>query len=66
MSKTTTTARIRPDGTAAKIAIDGSEAIIAKMPLRPMTTVEVADTRAAARATPEARARGSDASRPGR
>jgi len=52
MSKTTTIARIRPDGTVVKVAKDGSEAVFPKMPLRQMTSAEVA---AAAAADPDAR-----------
>ena len=52
MSKTTTIARIRPDGTVVKVAKDGSEAVLPKMPLRPMTPAEV---KAAAAADPDAR-----------
>lgn len=49
MSKTTTTARIRPDGTVVKIAKDGSESAIPKMPMRPMTTAAVEAAAAADR-----------------
>src|SRR5713101_8021265 len=52
MSKTTTTARIRPDGRVVKVSKDGSEAAIPKMPMRPMTAAEV---EAAAAADPDAR-----------
>lgn len=52
MSKTTTIARIRPDGRVVKIAKDGSETAIPKMPIRPMTAIEV---EAAAAADPDAR-----------
>jgi putative transcriptional regulator len=52
MSKTTTTAKILPDGRVVKIAKDGSEAVIPKMPMRPMTAIEV---EAAAAADPDAR-----------
>ena len=52
MSKTTITAKIRPDGRVVKIAKDGSEAVIPKMPMRPMTAAEV---EAAAAADPDAR-----------
>jgi putative transcriptional regulator len=52
MSKTTTTARIRPDGRVVTIAKDGSETAIPKMPMRPMTAAEV---EAAAAADPDAR-----------
>jgi putative transcriptional regulator len=52
MSKTTTTARIRPDRRVVKVSKDGSEAAIPKMPMRPMTAAEV---EAAAAADPDAR-----------
>jgi putative transcriptional regulator len=52
MSKTTTIAKIRPDGRVVKIAKDGNEAVIRKMPLRAMTETEVAT---AAAADPDAR-----------
>jgi putative transcriptional regulator len=52
MSKTTTTARIRPDGTVAEILEDGSERPFPKTPMRPMTEEEI---RAAAMADPDAR-----------
>ena len=52
MSKTTTTAKILPDGRVVKIAQDGSEAVIPKMPMRPMTAIDV---EAAAAADPNAR-----------
>jgi putative transcriptional regulator len=52
MSKTTTTARIRPDGRVVKIAKDGGEAAIPKTPMRSMTAAEV---EAAAAADPDAR-----------
>ena len=52
MSKTTTTAKILPDGRVVKIAQDGSEAVIPKMPMRPMTAIDV---EAAAAADPDAR-----------
>ena len=52
MSKTTIIAKIRPDGRVVKIAKDGSEAAIPKMPLRSMTEAEVD---AAAAADPDAR-----------
>jgi putative transcriptional regulator len=52
MSKTTTTAKILPDGRVVTIAKDGSEAAVPKMPMRPMTATEV---EAAAAADPDAR-----------
>src|SRR6266851_1482274 len=52
MSKTTTIARIRSDGTVVEILDDGSERPFPKTPMRPMTEVEVA---AAAAADPDAR-----------
>jgi putative transcriptional regulator len=52
MSKTTTTARIRPDGTVVEILDDGSERPFLKTPMRPMTEVEIA---AAAAADPDAK-----------
>jgi putative transcriptional regulator len=52
MSKTTTTAKILPDGRVVKIDKDGSEAAVPKMPMRPMTAIEV---EAAAAADPDAR-----------
>jgi len=52
MSKTTTTARIRPDGTVVDILDDGSERPFLKTPMRPMTEVEIA---AAAAADPDAK-----------
>ena len=52
MSKTTTTARIRPDGTVVEILDDGSERPFPKTAMRPMTEAEVA---AAAAADPDAR-----------
>ena len=38
MSKTTTTARIRPDGRVAKVSQGGKETPFSDMPMRPMTT----------------------------
>jgi putative transcriptional regulator len=52
MSKTTTTAKIRPDGTVVEILDDGTERPFPKTPMRPMTEAEVA---AAAAADPDAR-----------
>ena len=52
MSKTTTTARIRPDGTVVEILDDGTERPFPKTPMRPMTEAEIA---AAAAADPDAR-----------
>jgi putative transcriptional regulator len=52
MSKTTTTARIRPDGTVVEILDDGSERPFPKTPMRPMTEAEIA---AAAAADPDAK-----------
>jgi putative transcriptional regulator len=52
MSKTTTTARIRPDGTVVEILDDGSERPFPKTAMRPMTEEEV---HAAAMADPDAR-----------
>lgn len=47
MSKTTTTARIRADGTVVKVLSDGSERPFPKRPMRPMTEAEI-ETAAAA------------------
>jgi putative transcriptional regulator len=52
MSKTNTTARIRPDGTVVEIRDDGTERPFPKTPMRPMTEAEIA---AAADADPDAR-----------
>jgi putative transcriptional regulator len=52
MSKTTPTARIRPDGTVVEILDDGSERPFLKTAMRPMTEEEV---HAAAMADPDAR-----------
>src|SRR5712691_10586439 len=52
MSKTNTTARIRPDGTVVEILDDGSERPFPKKPVRPMTDEEI---HAAAMADPDAR-----------
>jgi putative transcriptional regulator len=51
MSKTTTTAKILPDGRVVRIAKDGSEVVVPNMPMRPMTAIEV---EAAAAADPDA------------
>lgn len=50
MSKTSITARIRPDGRVVKIAHDGSETAFPARPMRPMTEAQVA-----AAADPDAR-----------
>jgi putative transcriptional regulator len=47
MSKTTTTARIRPDGTVVEILDDGTERQFPKTPMRPMTEAEIAAAAAA-------------------
>jgi putative transcriptional regulator len=52
MSKATTTARIKPDGTVVEILEDGSERPFPKTPMRPMTEEEI---HAAAMADPDAR-----------
>ena len=52
MSKTTTIAKIRPDGVAVKIMPDGRECPIPVTPLHPMTEAEI---HAAAMADPDAR-----------
>jgi putative transcriptional regulator len=52
MSKTTTTARIRPDGTVVEMLDDGTERPFPDMAMRPMNDVEV---HAAAIADPDAR-----------
>jgi putative transcriptional regulator len=52
MSKTTISARIRPDGTVVQCHEDGSETPFPRTPLRPMTEAEVS---AAAAADPDAR-----------
>lgn len=52
MSKTTTTARIRSDGTVVEILADGTERAFPDTPMRPMTDAEIA---AAAAADPDAR-----------
>jgi len=52
MSKTTTTARIHPDGSVVQVLQDGREAAFPKTPVRPMAAAEV---EAAAAADPDAR-----------
>jgi putative transcriptional regulator len=52
MSKTTTTAKIRSDGTVVEILDDGTERPFPKTPMRPMTEAEI---EAAAQADPDAR-----------
>ncbi len=52
MSKTTTTARIRPDGRVVKVSEGGKETPFSDVPMRPMTEVQI---RAAANADPDAR-----------
>src|SRR4051794_32389348 len=52
MSKTTTTARMRRDGTVVEVLADGSERPFPEAPMRPMTEKEV---EAAAWADPDAR-----------
>src|SRR5437660_11902046 len=52
MSKTTTTARIRPDGKVVEVLEDGSERPFPKTSMRPMTEEEI---HAAAMADPDAR-----------
>ena len=52
MNKTTTTAKIRPDGTVVELLDDGSERPFPKTPMRPMTEAEI---EAAAAADPDAR-----------
>ena len=51
-SKTTISARIRPDGTVVEILDDGGERPFPKTPMRPMTEEEIS---AAAAADPDAR-----------
>jgi putative transcriptional regulator len=51
MSKMTTTAKMRPDGTVVEVLDDGSERPLPKTPMRPMTEAEIA---AAAAADPDA------------
>ena len=52
MSKTTTIAKMRPDGSVVEVMTDGSERPIPDIPMRPMTPEEVEE---AARADPDAR-----------
>jgi putative transcriptional regulator len=52
MSKTTTTAKMRADGTVVEVLRDGTERPFPKRPMRPMTEAEIA---AAAAADPDAR-----------
>jgi len=52
MSKTTTIARMRPDGTLVEVLPDGSERRFPETPMRPMTDEEI---EAAAWADPDAR-----------
>jgi putative transcriptional regulator len=52
MSKTTITAKMRPDGTVVEVLDDGSERPFPTTPMRPMTEAEIA---AAAAADPDAR-----------
>jgi putative transcriptional regulator len=52
MSKTTTIAKIRPDGSVVEVLADRSERPLPDTPMRPMTPEEVEE---AARADPDAR-----------
>ena len=52
MNETTTTARMRPDGTVVEVLDDGAERPFAKTAMRPMTETEIA---VAAAADPDAR-----------
>jgi putative transcriptional regulator len=52
MSKATTIAKMRPDGSVVEVLADGSERTIPDIPMRPMTPEEVEE---AARADPNAR-----------
>jgi putative transcriptional regulator len=52
MSKTTTIAKMRPDGTVVEVLEDGSERPLPKTSMRPMTEAEIA---AAAAGDPDAR-----------
>jgi putative transcriptional regulator len=52
MSKTTTIAKMRPDGSIVEVLADGRERPIPDTPMRPMTPEEVEE---AARADPDAR-----------
>ena len=49
MSKTTTTAKIRPDGTVVEVLGDGKERPFPDTPMRPMTAAEIAAAAAADR-----------------
>jgi putative transcriptional regulator len=57
MSKTTTTAKIRPDGTVVEVLEDGKERPFPDTPMRPMTAAEI---EAAAAADRDARPMTSD------
>lgn len=52
MSKTTITAKMRPDGTVVEVLEDGCERPFPDAPMRPMTDAEI---EAAGRADPDAR-----------
>jgi putative transcriptional regulator len=52
MSKTTTFAKMHPDGTVVEVLVDGAERPFPKTPMRPMTEEQVA---VAAAADPDAR-----------
>lgn len=52
MSKTTTIAKIHPDGTVVEVSADGSERAFPDTPVRPMTAEEIEE---AARTDPDAR-----------
>jgi putative transcriptional regulator len=52
MSKTTTIAKMRPDGTLVEVLADGGERLFPDTPMRPMTQEEI---EAAAYADPDAR-----------
>jgi putative transcriptional regulator len=47
MSKTTTTAKMRPDGTVVEVLENGSERPLPKTPMRPMSEAEIAAAAAA-------------------
>jgi putative transcriptional regulator len=47
MNKTTTTAKMRTDGTVVEVLSDGSERPFPKRPMRPMTETEIAAAAAA-------------------
>lgn len=55
MSETTTTARMRDDGTVVEVLADGSERPIAAPPMRPMSEAEVEAAAEAGRAALHAR-----------